>query len=75
MATILDTFMIVFDKALQNVDCIWLYYLPKKLDNGFKLQIHSIFQYIAKFLSKCMKTKMALYPELGLLKTNSVIII
>ena len=34
----------------------------KKLDNNFKL--HLIFQYIAKFRSKCAKTKMALYPEL-----------
>ena len=44
------------------------HYLPKNFDNGFKLEIHSIFQCIAKFRSKCMKTKMILYPELIIIR-------
>ena len=32
------------------------------------IKIHSMSQYNEKFLSKCTKTKMALYPELYSLK-------
>ena len=33
------------------------------MHNGFKLYIHSIFQYIAIFRSECTTTKMALYSK------------
>ena len=32
-----------------NVECVELYYFAKNTHNDFQLQIHYIFQYVAKF--------------------------
>ena len=58
-------FLRISVRAFLNVDVILFYYLPKNVINDFQLQISSTYQYIAKFRSKCAKTKKKLCPELG----------
>ena len=43
---------------------ILFHYLPKNFINDYQLKINSTYQYIAKFRSKCAKTKKTLCPEL-----------
>ena len=62
--------MIVFVRALWNVNCISFDNLPKKCANGFQIKMYPLIQKISKKFSWCEKYKMDVYPEL--LTTNCV---
>ena len=66
----MNLFLIVIIKAFLNVDFIYLYYFPKNLVTDSQL---SIFQYIAKFCSKCaQKTKKKLLSLVGQTTKNTM---